>query len=215
MSERRTEAVNQTAILESAERTAIGSIMTIAAGDAEAACIAVIQRAFADDPGVRWMYPDPDQYRECFPSFVRAFAGRAFEQGTAQVADGFAAAALWLPPGVQPDEEALVVLVEGTVAEEDREAVFSVFEQLGAYHPSEPHWHLPLIGTDPARQGRGHGSALLRHRLRACDRERTPAYLEATSLRSVPLYQRHGFEVLGTVRAGTSPPITPMLRRPR
>jgi hypothetical protein len=42
-----------------------------------------------------------------------------------------------------------------------------------------------------------------------------PAYLEATSQRSVPLYQRHGFEILGTVQINaTSPTITPMVRKP-
>jgi len=177
-------------------------------------CIAVIVLGFSSDPGVRWMYPDPHQYLENFPHFVRAFGGRAFEHGTAQYVDGFLAAALWLPPGVQPDEEALVAVVENSVPASHREAVFAMFEQMGGYHPNEPHWHLPLIGTDPTQQGKGHGSALLRHALAVCDRQQALAYLEATSERSVPLYQRHGFEVLGTVQVGTSPPIIPMLRRP-
>jgi hypothetical protein len=41
------------------------------------------------------------------------------------------------------------------------------------------------------------------------------AYLESSNLRNVPLYERHGFKVLGTIQAGGSPPITPMLRKPR
>ena len=93
--------------------------------------------------------------------------------------------------------------------------LFAIFEQMGSYHPDEPHWYLPLIGVDPAHQRRGYGSALLEHALRACDADGTPAFLEASSLESIPLYQRHGFEVLGTIQVGTSPPITPMLRRPR
>jgi ribosomal protein S18 acetylase RimI-like enzyme len=161
------------------------------------------------------MYPDPHQYLENSPHFARAFGGRAFEHGTAQYVDGFLAAALWLPPGVQPDEEALVALVENSVPASHRGAVLGLFEQMGGYHPHEPHWHLPLIGTDPTQQGKGHGSALLRHALAICDRQQIPAYLEATSERSVPLYRRHGFEILGTVQVGTSPPIIPMLRRPR
>jgi hypothetical protein len=31
----------------------------------------------------------------------------------------------------------------------------------------------------------------------------------------VPLYERHGFEVVGSIQAGSSPTIVPMLRRPR
>ena len=86
---------------------------------------------------------------------------------------------------------------------------------MGRWHPEEPHWYLPLIGTDPARQGRGYGSALLGEALANCDRQTLPAYLEATSPRNVKLYERHGFEALGTIQEGSSPDITPMLRKPR
>ncbi len=178
-------------------------------------CISVIVLAFSSDPGGRWMYPDPHQYLENFPQFVRAFGGRAFKHDTAQYVDRFLAAALWLPPSVQPDEEALMTLIENSVPASDREAVFALFEQMGSYHPNEPHWHLPLIGTDPTQQGKGYGAALLCHALAVCDQQQTPAYLEATSETSVPLYQRHGFDVLGTIQVGTSPPIIPMLRIPR
>jgi GNAT superfamily N-acetyltransferase len=106
-------------------------------------------------------------------------------------------------------------VIEDTVAAEQQDAMFSMFEQMEVYHPHDPHWHLPLIGVDPVSQGGGYGSALLRHALEACDRQQVLAYLEATSPRNVPLYGRHGFEPLGTVQVGTSPPIYPMVRRPR
>jgi ribosomal protein S18 acetylase RimI-like enzyme len=86
---------------------------------------------------------------------------------------------------------------------------------MARYHPKEPHWYLPLIGIDPAHQGRGLGGALMRHATEICDRERVPAYLESSNLRNVPLYQRHGFEVMGKIQAGSSPVITPMLRWPQ
>ena len=90
-----------------------------------------------------------------------------------------------------------------------------IMQQMARYHPKEPHWYLPLIGVDPPRQGQGHGAALLKYGLAACDRDGTAAYLESTNPRNVPLYQRHGFEILGTIQAGRSPAITPMLRKPR
>ena len=86
---------------------------------------------------------------------------------------------------------------------------------MAKYHPSEPHWYLPLIGVDPAHQGQGHGDALLTHALQQCDRAHVPAYLESTNPRNIPLYQRHGFEILGTIQAGGSPPLAPMLRPAR
>jgi GNAT superfamily N-acetyltransferase len=189
------------------------TIKTVTASDA-APAIDTVVLAFSADPAARWTWPDPQQYLRHFPSFVRAFGGKAFAHGSAYYVDGHAGAALWLPPDVHPDEDALITLLQGTVAGQVQKDVFAVFEQMGRYHPSEPHWYLPLIGVDPPQQGKGYGSALLQHALLQCDRDNKLAYLESTSPKSIPLYERHGFEVLGTIQVGASPPIFPMLRRP-
>ena len=177
--------------------------------------VSVLVRAFRADPALRWCYPGAAQYRAHFPDFVRAFAGRAFEHGTAYGVNDYAGAALWLPPGVHPDDDALTALIERTVPPQDQEEVFAVFEQMAAYHPSEPHWYLALIGVEPALRGKGYGSALLEPVLSACDRDRIPAYLESSNPTNVPFYERHGFALLGTVQVGASPPIFPMVREPR
>ena len=77
---------------------------------------------------------------------------------------------------------------------------------MGSYHPHEAHWYLPLIGVDPAHQRNGFGAALLRDTLRQCDSDHAVAYLESTNAANVPLYKRHGFEVIGTIQVGSSPP---------
>src|SRR3990170_8974779 len=104
-------------------------------------CVATIVLAFSGDPAARWAFADPHVYFETFPRFVRAFGGKAFDQGSAHHIAG-CAAALWLPPGVEPDEEAMVALIESAVAESDREAMFGVFEQMAAVLPEEPQWYL-------------------------------------------------------------------------
>ncbi|HSE98163.1 MAG TPA: N-acetyltransferase [Blastocatellia bacterium] len=190
------------------------SIKTAAPTDEERA-ISVIVLAFSSDPVARWTYPDPHDYLRYFPEVVRAFGGNAFQHGTGYHADSFQGAALWLPPGVQPREEEMVALLQRSIPDRNQEEVFSVMEQMGSYHISEPHWYLPLIGVDPAKQGMGIGSALMKHALAECDRENLPAYLESSNPRNIPLYERHGFEVIGTIQAGSSPPIYPMLRKPR
>jgi ribosomal protein S18 acetylase RimI-like enzyme len=180
---------------------------------AENAVVQIIIHAFADDPAARWMYPGEREYQAYFPSFVRAFAGAAFLPGSVHlVASGFGAA-LWLPPGYHPDDHALAALIERSVPAWKQAAVFSMFEEMGRYHPSESHWHLPLIGVEPAEHRRGVGSALLRHGLEICDQQRLPAYLESSNPENISLYERHGFEVLGRIQVDSSPPITPMLRR--
>jgi ribosomal protein S18 acetylase RimI-like enzyme len=194
--------------------TTLPTIKTAGAAE-EARTIDTILLAFSRDPAVRWMYPDPHQYVRNFPEFIRAFAGKAFEHGTAHYVDGFLGAALWLPPGVKTDDDTLDEVLERTVPDAARDEVFAVFEQMDSYHPRRAHWYLPLIGVDPTRQGEGYGSALLRHALVRCDRDGLPAYLESSNPANIPLYERHGFELLGEVQAGDSPPLYPMLRQPR
>jgi len=181
----------------------------------EAAAVAVVVLAFVDDPLARWSWPDPAQYLAHFPAFVRAFGGKAFTHGSAFLAERNAGAALWLPPGVDPDGEAMMALLERTTPPALQGDIAALLEQMERYHPSEPHWYLPLIGVDPARQGRGVGAALMRHALAACDREGLAAYLESTNPKNVPLYERHGFELLGTIESVSSPPLFPMLRKAR
>jgi hypothetical protein len=47
-------------------------------------------------------WPDAQQHRTHFAHFVQAFGGKAFTHGSAYYVDGYAGAALWLPPSVHP-----------------------------------------------------------------------------------------------------------------
>jgi ribosomal protein S18 acetylase RimI-like enzyme len=179
------------------------------------AVVAVITLAFSSDPMARWAFPDPGTYLRVMPQVALAFGGNGIAHGAAHLAATGAAAAMWLPPGIHPDAEALAALTAEHAPKERQADMDRVFAQMDAFHPSEPCWYLPLIGVDPACQGRGLGSALLRFALERCDREAAPAYLESSNPRNVPLYQRHGFEIIGEIQAGTSPTVVPMLRRAR
>jgi len=177
--------------------------------------IATLTLAFSRDPIGRWIWRDAQQYLKYFPPFVSAFAGNAFGHEAAHCTEALSGVALWLPPGVSSDEEAMAALAQESVPPSEQEEVFGFLGQMPTYHPHEPHWYLPLIGVDPSQQGRGHGGALLQHALQICDRDGLPAYLEATSPRSKALYLRHGFEESGVIQAGSSPAMWPMLRKPR
>lgn len=179
------------------------------------AATSVITLAFATDPIARWTYPDPDQYLNYFPRFIKAFAGRSFEEGTAYLAPDFAGAALWLKPGVEPDEDELLGLIWESTSSEVQKDLFPIFEQMAQFHPTYPHWYLPMFGVEPSRQGSGVGSALLQHSLANCDADGLPAYLESSSPKNIPLYERFGFEQIGVIRSGDAPPMFPMLRKPQ
>jgi len=170
--------------------------------------------AFATDPPSRWTFPDERQYLQYFPIFAKAFGGAAIDRGTALASPDCSGVALWLSPGVGPDEDALAELIEHGVTKQRNGDVLAVFDEMSRLHPTESHWYLPLIGVEPQQQGHGLGAALLRPILEKCDAMHLPAYLEATSSRSLPLYKRHGFEAIGEIKIRDCPPIVPMLRLP-
>ena len=189
-------------------------VKTVAPAD-EVAAVDTIVLAFAADPIARWCWPDSHQYLTSMPHFTRAFAGAAFPHDTAHCTLDYTGAALWLPPHVHSDEDALGEVLAGTISPSIRDDLFAVFDAMAKCHPNEPHWYLPMIGVDPAHQGKGNGATLLKHALEQCDREHLPAYLESTNPRNVSLYLRHGFEPVCTIQLGSSPPMVPMLRKAR
>jgi ribosomal protein S18 acetylase RimI-like enzyme len=190
------------------------TIRQLTEADAQIA-VDVITLAFAADPMARWTWPDPRTYLSAIRRMVRAFGGKAFALGCADCVGDHAGAALWLPPGTEPDQETMGEIMQSTLTPAQLEKAKALFEQMADYHPHEPHWYLPMIGVDPACQGRGLGDALMAHALARCDRDGVAAYLESSNPRNISLYRRHGFEPVGEIRTDTSPTLVPMLRKRR
>ena len=69
------------------------------------------------------------------------------------------------------------------------------------------HWYLHYLCVEPASQGRGIGSMLLRPLLERCDGDRLDAFLESSTERSAALYERHGFERSGHFRMPARGPL--------
>ena len=189
-------------------------VRTATAADREA-ILDTLVLSFSGDPCARFVWPNSGAFMAGWRHFVMAMGGRAFDHGTAFVTEDHAAAALWLPPGVKSDGEALGALVEGSAPEARKATLAQVGEQMEEAHPQEPHWYLALVGCDPAHQGRGLGSLLIEEGLRRCDEQGLPAYLESSNPKNIPLYERHGFEVIGQVRPDDFPGVYPMLRPAR
>jgi len=186
------------------------------AGDAQVDhAIATLVLAFVTDPVARWMYDDPHEYLLHIPRLFRALGTSTFEAGAAQRTSDGLGVALWLPPGVHGEDRPLEAVIAESIVGEKQTEVAAIFEQTEHYRPAEPHWYLSLIGVEALHRNNGCGAALLRHRLRQCDREHLPAYLWSANPLNTTLYKRHGFEIAGTIRVGSSPSIYPMLRSAR
>lgn len=180
-----------------------------------ALAIDTIQDAFRRDPVARWIWPEEDNFEDAMPRFTEAFGRHAFSSGSADLIGQGWGAALWLPPGKGPDEEAVIKILNESVISERHSEIFGMFEQMDQLHPTEPHWYLSLIGIREQYQSRGYGSSLMLHALDRCDADGLPAYLEATNSRNVQFYESFGFQNIGKIQSGTSPELYSMLRPAR
>jgi ribosomal protein S18 acetylase RimI-like enzyme len=171
--------------------------------------------AFTNDPIERWMYPQLEQYLACFPAFVAAFGGRAFSGQTAWCLGDFAAVALWFPPGVEPDGDAIAAILSRTVSPDLHDELFEVLSQMEDAHPTYAHWYLPWFGVDNAQQGNGLGGELMKRCLQVVDESHLSVYLETPNPATIGFYERHGFVVTGGARGPTCPTMTFMTRDAR
>lgn len=167
----------------------------------------VLTDAFVDEAGLNYWLRQGEAKERARARFFDAAVRDAVHPARQLwlVADGSTplGAAIWLSPGqkafnLTPWRQLMVTPLMLSIAGV-RGALrgMDVAEKLEQYHPHAPHAHLVFLGVAGAAQGKGVGSAILKHTLAPLDAAGTLAYLEATTERNVALYRRHGFEVTG------------------
>ncbi len=177
--------------------------------------------AFHDDPAMSWVMPDARRRQQRGSEYFEALLKHVYmPKGEVYMTPDHSAVALWGPPGDwQVKASAMLRLVPAMIRGLGRRVPvgLGMVNMMEARHKqqAEPHWYLAFVGTRPDRQGRGYGSALVRHILGRCDADGLPAYLEASAPRNRDLYLRHGFEVLEELHwPKGGPPFWPMWRPP-
>jgi GNAT superfamily N-acetyltransferase len=157
---------------------------------------ATLVAAFEADPLWSWAFP-----REGLDDLWRLLVASAMRYSLVRVADDYAAASVWIPPGgtelTAEEEASLGPMFEAQIGSRTAE-VLALFERMERVHPAgPPHYYLSLLGTHPDHRGKGLGMALLAENLAEIDSEGMPAYLESSNPENDPRYERLGF-----VRAG-------------
>jgi GNAT superfamily N-acetyltransferase len=178
--------------------------------------VEAVAQSFYEDPIFRWIAPDDRRrLRELERGFA-LFARRVwFPHDQTYTTDRLIGGAFWMPPGTSHlslFKQLSMLPAMAAILRGDLPRLLRLLNATEARHPHERHYYLPVIGIRPEWQGRGFGSALLRPILERCDRERLPAYLEASSPRNRALYERHGFAVVEEMRVSDSPPLWRMWR---
>ena len=180
---------------------------------------AALARAFEDDPVMTWLLPGTRQQSRLPTLFELELKYLHLPYNevytTAEVSGG----ALWAPPGKWQTSPLSLLRAMPRLAFTLGTRIPTTIRTIAKVekrHPREPHWYLAVLGTDPPWQGKGVGSALLAPVLERCDKTATGAYLESSKESNIPFYNRHGFEVTGTIdlpRGG--PRVWSMWREPR
>jgi GNAT superfamily N-acetyltransferase len=190
------------------------------AEDYEAAAEA-LALAFADDPcWAHLLRDDETRAEKLLAYFTSELETLVPEYREVWITGDGGGAAVWAPPGRWRVPIGLTLREAGRMTRVFGRRLplgLRALVRLEGHHPKSPdHWYLHYLGVEPRRQGKGLGGSLVAPVLERCDRERIPAYLEASTDRNRVLYERNGFELTAVFdmpgRGG--PPIREMWRDP-
>lgn len=169
--------------------------------------VATAADAFAEDPVVRWFFPDDSTY----PARAATFFGFLFDVRLAVegiwVTDGVEAAALWSPPGDASGEweERSWDHAAAELAPDEIERCDRWDAAVAPHHPETPHWYLGVLATASTHQGKGLGPAVAQPGIEAASSADLPVFLETGVERNVALYERMGFVVTGLIEDAALP----------
>jgi GNAT superfamily N-acetyltransferase len=167
-----------------------------AAPQDRAAVAAMLARAFADDPAMTYIFPDPADRTKRLPRLFALLYDGDGPVGMRLAASGIAGATLWRGPGRSKTgmwemirhAPGMVRALGGAIGR-----ALAVASAIDAHHPSGNFWYLHVAGCDPQHQGKGIGGALIRDGIARAGR--LPCYLETATEKNLGLYRSLGFEV--------------------
>lgn len=178
----------------------------------------VLARAFEEDPFMSWLFPEPTYRLKLVQAWMRVEVANALEMDASwvsMISGEIVAGTIWSPPGRDLHESGtftqLWYLVLGANPDRTSELAQGL-SMIGSSHPDEPHFYLNTVGVQPSLAGQGHGGAIIRHTLDLADVDGQPCYLESSSPRNIPLYERLGFEVIHEIDLPNGPKMWGMWR---
>ncbi len=163
--------------------------------------VAALSAAFADDPAMAWIMPDPAVRRARLPRLFRVLVAEELGAGWGLTSPGGEAVTLWRPSEtVHTSAVQSLAALPRYISALGRGVLrgMAVGDAIEAHHPRGLRYHyLHFAGVDPAFQGRGWGGAAIRAGQDRARNAGVPVYLETATPANVGLYQSLGFKVTG------------------
>lgn len=159
----------------------------------------MLGRAFADDPAMRFIFPDAADRARRLPRLFALLFDSDAAAGMRLLTNGGEAATLWRGPGrARVSRWEMLRRLPGLLHAlgPNLSRAMRVGDAIDAHMPAGDVWYLHVAGCDPVHQGRGFGAATVRAGLlRAAGR--LPACLETATERNIGFYTGLGFRVTG------------------
>ncbi len=156
-----------------------------------------LAKAFQDDPIKLHLTGGKELPVAKVLPFFDAFLRIQLPHELVYTTPGFEGAAVWAPVGEWKVPFSSIVKYTPRFVKLYGKLFISNLMLLGDLekkHPKEPHYYLEFIGTDPAHQGKGVGTALMEPVLAKADEEGVGAYLESSKESNLAFYNRFGFQ---------------------
>ena len=190
--------------------------------DQQRAAALTLAEAFANDPLLEILAPDPAAAGEArAPDDGASSWPTALRYGRVWSNDDASAVAIWLHPESGPMRmprmlRAGMWRAPFMLGLDGMGRMSKAMSATEGFHKQVegPHWYLMTVGTRTARQGQGLGSTLVEMGTSRADDAGVPCYLETGTDSNIAFYRKRGFEVIGQADC-YGHTLTGMIRPPR
>jgi GNAT superfamily N-acetyltransferase len=164
----------------------------------------VLERAFRDYPMSAYFMPDEAKRRKKQPAIYRMLVRAGIKYGEAYATSAkLEGVALWFSSESRRESfwdnlisgQFLTLWLAGREVVKRQRTFAECAAAVRVRCVPGQHWYLQLLGVDPAYQGQGYSSALLKPMLARADKEGVPCFLETQAEKNVALYEHFGFRV--------------------
>lgn len=162
--------------------------------------IECLSGAFADDPGLSWIWPERADRLARLPHFFAPIVGGTIANGVSFRSQAGDAVSLWRrPERITPTAEEMAPwhadMAKAFSGGHERSQLLGA--TLKAYQPDGFRWwYLQFIGVCTEAQGKGLGAEVIRAGLQLAAADNAPVFVEVMNPENLGFYEHLGFETV-------------------